>query len=460
MTWMIHSDTTLALAAKAYWQEPNPQYVALERRLKSAVRRKEEKKASAIRWQMERTEKVRRWWSESFSSISLPRGAREWLTRNGSPATYHLPPMNELAPPYEHPDGLTSYQREAVEYAHQQRDCVIVAPTGSGKTRIAIALMLRGICRTVIAVPTERLIEQWYEVLESVMFDQWYESKDDSIQTFGCLAVCRGAGWTVPKDVRTVLTTHRSLGMMADPSWLAGGRLIVDECHHAGAEVLSEAIQRVGQSAAAVVGLTATPRRQNETGIYLEALFGPSHVVRREEAMEAGRIVSADVVRVNLPAYSHANPAQNYSRAVKDLVGTNARNETIARAANLERTQGGVVLVLTDRVEHALKLHSICGDRVVTGEHDDGELPDEGGILMATTGVCGEGFDLPAISSVMLATPMRWEGKVMQAVGRALRPAPGKERARIIDFIDYHPIFQNQWFDRVRAYRKLGFRIL
>ena len=45
-----------------------------------------------------------------------------------------------------------------------------------------------------------------------------------------------------------------------------------------------------------------------------------------------------------------------------------------------------------------------------------------------------EGFDLPAIECVALARPTTSRIFVAQACGRALRPAPGKAEALILDF--------------------------
>jgi superfamily II DNA or RNA helicase len=57
-------------------------------------------------------------------------------------------------------------------------------------------------------------------------------------------------------------------------------------------------------------------------------------------------------------------------------------------------------------------------------------------VLVATGQLIGEGFDLPEITSVILATPIKFSGRLIQYIGRALRPSPGKDHARIIDFMD------------------------
>jgi superfamily II DNA or RNA helicase len=42
------------------------------------------------------------------------------------------------------------------------------------------------------------------------------------------------------------------------------------------------------------------------------------------------------------------------------------------------------------------------------------------------------------LSTLFLATPIRFSGRVLQYLGRVLRPAPGKEMARVYDYVDIH----------------------
>ena len=57
-------------------------------------------------------------------------------------------------------------------------------------------------------------------------------------------------------------------------------------------------------------------------------------------------------------------------------------------------------------------------------------------VLIATGQLIGEGFDCKELSTLFLATPIRFSGRVVQYLGRILRPAPGKEKARLFDYVD------------------------
>jgi len=40
------------------------------------------------------------------------------------------------------------------------------------------------------------------------------------------------------------------------------------------------------------------------------------------------------------------------------------------------------------------------------------------------------------LSTMFLATPIKFSGRVLQYLGRILRPAPGKDTAKIYDYVD------------------------
>ncbi|HET6343568.1 MAG TPA: helicase-related protein, partial [Myxococcota bacterium] len=81
----------------------------------------------------------------------------------------------------------------------------------------------------------------------------------------------------------------------------------------------------------------------------------------------------------------------------------------------------------------------------VRAEHVDGTTPsgDRAAIIgrysrgdtqvLSNVDVCTEGFDVPETSAVILAAPTKSETKYLQAVGRVTRPAPGKDRAVVLD---------------------------
>ena len=57
-------------------------------------------------------------------------------------------------------------------------------------------------------------------------------------------------------------------------------------------------------------------------------------------------------------------------------------------------------------------------------------------VLVATGQLIGEGFDCKELSTLFLTTPIRFDGRVLQYLGRVLRPAEGKGKPKVYDYID------------------------
>ena len=80
-------------------------------------------------------------------------------------------------------------------------------------------------------------------------------------------------------------------------------------------------------------------------------------------------------------------------------------------------------------------------------------------ILVATAQLIGEGFDLKDLSSIFLATPIRFTGRVKQYIGRILRVSEDKHEAMIYDYVDENGMLRNSFHSRLMAYEDMGVRI-
>lgn len=79
-------------------------------------------------------------------------------------------------------------------------------------------------------------------------------------------------------------------------------------------------------------------------------------------------------------------------------------------------------------------------------------------VVIATGQYLGEGFDCPQIDTLFLAFPVSFRGKLVQYVGRALRPREGKSRVWVYDYADVHvPVLKRMHLRRLSTYRTLGF---
>jgi superfamily II DNA or RNA helicase len=85
--------------------------------------------------------------------------------------------------------------------------------------------------------------------------------------------------------------------------------------------------------------------------------------------------------------------------------------------------------------------------------------PAKGPLLVVATGsYVGEGFDCPALDTLFLVAPIAFKGKLIQHVGRVLRPYPGKEFVEVHDYHDVETgVLASSLAKRAPGYLSLGF---
>jgi superfamily II DNA or RNA helicase len=228
------------------------------------------------------------------------------------------------------------------------------------------------------------------------------------------------------------------------------GHLVVDECHRAPSRTFTEAVTAF--DCRYMLGLSATPWRRDKLSTLIFWHLGDvHHEVDKVQLEEKGHILKADVVVRPTVFEPYFDPVTDYSRMLSELTADDLRNRLIAADVEKEVQSGkGVCLVLSDRKKHCETLQGIL--RYKYNIHSDlltGDLSDDArkavlerlnkgqvNVLIATGQLIGEGFDCPDLSTLFMATPIRFSGRVMQYLGRILRPAQGKSRARVYDYVD------------------------
>jgi hypothetical protein len=75
-------------------------------------------------------------------------------------------------------------------------------------------------------------------------------------------------------------------------------------------------------------------------------------------------------------------------------------------------------------------------------------------IVLATYAMAAEALDIKTLSSLVMVTP---KTDITQSVGRILRVK--HENPIIVDIVDSHDLFQNQWKQRRAFYKKANYRI-
>lgn len=89
------------------------------------------------------------------------------------------------------------------------------------------------------------------------------------------------------------------------------------------------------------------------------------------------------------------------------------------------------------------------------------EVPENETIVFVAIGqYIGEGFNYPRLDTMMLTTPIAWQGNVEQYAGRLHRDFEGKQDVIIYDYVDSHiRVLERMYHKRLRAYKKIGCEI-
>ncbi len=145
---------------------------------------------------------------------------------------------------------------------------VVVLPTGTGKTHVAVLAIHKAARPTLVVTPTIDLLNQWYHVLVTAFGDP--------------VGLIGGGSYDIqPLTVTTYDSAYIHLERWGDRF----GLLVFDECHHLPGPTYAQAA--IGSLAPFRLGLTATLERADGAEAVMPELIGPV-VYRREIKQLAG----------------------------------------------------------------------------------------------------------------------------------------------------------------------------
>ena len=198
--------------------------------------------------------------------------------------------VHDEARSYEELDITPRYEREA--YPHQRealeawtrggRRGVVVLPTGSGKSHVALMAMAHTGRSTLVVAPTIDLMTQWMNLLASQFGDE----------------LVGGLGGGL-RDVRPLtVTTYDSAFLHMPRLGDRFGLLIFDECHHLPGPSYAQAAECA--LAPFRLGLTATPERNDGGHVALDRLVGPRVYERTIRELSGLYLADYEVVRLRV----------------------------------------------------------------------------------------------------------------------------------------------------------------
>ena len=334
---------------------------------------------------------------------------------------------------------LKPFQQTAVDEMLGKDFGTLNSATGSGKTVMALYIIARRKQPALIVVHTKDLASQWIERIETFL--------GIAAEEIGMI----GGGKNIVGEKISVALVQ-SLYKCAEEVAPRIGFLIVDECHRCPSRTFTEAVTSFDTKY--MLGLSATPwRRDKLSKLIFWHLGDVHHEVDKNHLIETGAVLPAKVIVRETTFRTRHDPINEYSKMLSELTTDTERNILITSDVAREVINGrGICLVLSDRKAHCENLQALLRYRnKIDSELLTGDLPvnqrqevieklnkKQVKVLIATGQLIGEGFDCKELTTLFLATPISFSGRVLQYLGRVLRPAPGKRLARVYDYVDVH----------------------
>lgn len=350
---------------------------------------------------------------------------------------------------------LRDYQQPVIEktinYFKSQpiTSGLLELPCAWGKTGGSLYIVSALSKKTLVIVHKEFLMNQWIDRIHQFLPNARVGKIQGSVVDI------------TNKDI--VLCMLQSLSMKEYPSdtFDSFGFTIIDEVHHISSQTFSCALFKIVTKY--MLGLSATLTRKDGTTPVIKMFLG--------EVIYKG--IREERTNVHVRAY-HYNTDDNdfndtkydgrgnplYSSMITKLCEYNRRSEYILKILNetfIENENQQIMILAHNKslltyLYNAISHRSICNGSVgyYIGGMKEGALKESETkkVIIATYSMASEALDIKTLTTLIMATP---KTDIEQAVGRILRDKHANPL--IIDIIDPHNIFKNQWKKRKTFYK-------
>jgi superfamily II DNA or RNA helicase len=326
---------------------------------------------------------------------------------------------------------------------------------GKGKTVMGLYIIAKLKKKTLVIVHKSFLLNQWIERIQ---------------QFLPTARVGKIQGQIIDienKDI--VIGMLQSLSQKEYPENLfdSFGLTIYDETHHLGAEVFSRCMMKTITNY--TLGLSGTMQRKDGLTKVFKMFLGDIIHKEKTDTTEHKVIVKAIHYKVDDEDFNEikydyrGNPL--YSTMISKLCSYNHRSEFILKVLETELRNNNEqqIMILAHNKSLITYLHQAIEHRNIAtvgyyiGGMKEADLKISEGkkVIIATYAMASEGLDIKTLTTLIMASP---KTDVCQSIGRILRTK--HTSPLVVDIIDKHDIFENQWHKRRQYYMKQKYNII
>jgi superfamily II DNA or RNA helicase len=426
------------------------------------------------RYEREQEEGVVEWWQIFNVPPGFSASIEPYLEQRPAEAAEERRPRVELR----------EYQEEAVEaWRRAGRRGVVVMPTGTGKTYVALRVMLDELmanpqARVAVIVPYIALALQWRERMRRVGLNP-------------------GLYYGEEKRLRRITIFVLNSAYLNLRLLKLFDLIVIDEVHHLRGENFQRIVHEIKDKE--VLGLTATPEL-GAVQYHIPIVYRMSY----NEARQRGAVVDIDVV----PVYVDMTPEErseyleieekmeNVAKMIERLRGSDDQEDK-AELEELEQTYriladkrkrlmsrieekrrrvveiarmhaGERVMVFTESIESAEAIKNELLASGIRAETYHSQKPDsvrkrvlatwgKAFTVLVTVRALDEGIDVPECGVAIIVASGTSTRQITQRLGRILRPAPDKERATLYVLVA-RGTYETTILERIRAVAGSGAR--
>ena len=341
-----------------------------------------------------------------------------------------------------------------VKYVNEIGGGLLEIDTGLGKTVIALNILTKINVKALIIVHKEFLMNQWIERIEQFI----PEARVGKIQ---------GSKIDIEdKDIVIGMLQSISMKDYDCDVFNSFGITVIDEVHHMGAEVFSQALYKVVTRY--MLGLSATMDRKDGLTSVFKMFIGP--IVHTEKRKQENNNVLVRRIDYRVDDAEFNEIKHNfrgdvcYSSMIGKLCAYNRRSEFIINLtkALFKENKNQQILILGHNKNLLKYLYdSFTHYKVETVGYYLGGMKqehlkqsEEKKIIIATYQMASEGLDIKSLTTLLMVTP---KSDVVQCVGRILRSK--HENPMVIDIVDQHDLFKRQFYKRKKFYNEQKYLI-
>ena len=373
---------------------------------------------------------------------------------------------------------MHSHQQQAILHALNHHRCVLISPTGSGKSLIIYVLVrflqsvLKSDRKILILVPTVGLVNQ----MESDFFDYSKNDKSWSCKKY-IQKIMAGAEKELNKQI--VVSTWQSIYKLPKTWFDQFDAVFFDECHQAKAE----SINFIGQKLSKAwfrIGTTGTLDQSQAHRLSIEGILGPAiQFIQTKGLMNKGLLATIGIDCLIIKYKQEEKEyikKQRYADEIKWLVKNEKRNEFIKQLAL--RTKGNTLILFNYVEDHgkplAALLEAAGTDRKIYLIHGKTEAEsreyirkvidrESNAILVASFGTTSTGINIVNLDNIIFASPTKSIIRLLQSIGRGLRVSEKKKTLKVYDIVDDLTIKSHKnhtykhFEERIKIYKKEKF---